>query len=47
VGQLIHEFLRLRYLGESHGHEPAQGPVPIYLRPPTPQEIAAAEEEQR
>ncbi len=44
VDQLIHEFLRLRYLGESHGHEP-QGPVPIYLRPPTPDEVRAAEME--
>ena len=42
VDQLIHEFLRLRYLGDSHGHG-AEGPVPIYLRPPTPEEIAAAD----
>ncbi|MFN2590405.1 MAG: alpha/beta fold hydrolase [Actinomycetota bacterium] len=42
VDQLIHEFLRLRYLGESHGHG-AGGPVPIYLRPPTPEEVAAAD----
>jgi 2-hydroxymuconate-semialdehyde hydrolase len=46
VDQLIHEFLRLRYLGESHGHQ-AEGPVPIYLRPPTPQEIEAADLEDR
>jgi 2-hydroxymuconate-semialdehyde hydrolase len=41
VDQLIHEFLRLRYLGESHGH-PTEGPVPIYLRRPTPEEIAGS-----
>lgn len=44
VDQLIHEFLRLRYLGETHGHQ-TEGPVPIYLRPPTPEEIAAADME--
>jgi 2-hydroxymuconate-semialdehyde hydrolase len=42
VDQLINEFLRLRYLGESHGH-PTAGPVPIYLRRPTPEEMAATE----
>jgi 2-hydroxymuconate-semialdehyde hydrolase len=42
VDQLIHEFLRLRYLGESHGHA-AEGPVPIYLRPPTPEEVMSAD----
>jgi pimeloyl-ACP methyl ester carboxylesterase len=42
VDQLIHEFLRLRYLGESHGH-PTEGPVPIYLRRPSPEEMAATE----
>jgi hypothetical protein len=40
VGQLLHEFLRLRYLGESHGH--TEGPVPIYLRRPTDEEMRAA-----
>jgi pimeloyl-ACP methyl ester carboxylesterase len=40
VGQLIHEFLRLRYLGESHGH--TEGPVPIYLRRPSDEEMRAA-----
>jgi 2-hydroxymuconate-semialdehyde hydrolase len=35
VEQLVHEFLRLRYLGESHGHGAGSGPVPIFLeRPP-------------
>jgi pimeloyl-ACP methyl ester carboxylesterase len=41
VGQLLHEFLRLRYLGESHGH--TEGPVPIYLRRPTDEEMRATE----
>jgi 2-hydroxymuconate-semialdehyde hydrolase len=44
VEQLVHEFLRLRYLGESHGHAP-EGPVPIYLRRPTSEEVAAAGED--
>jgi 2-hydroxymuconate-semialdehyde hydrolase len=35
VGQLVYEFLRLRYLGESHSHAHADGPVPVFLeRPP-------------
>ena len=34
VGPLIHEYLRSRYLGESHGH-PTDGPVRVFLeRPP-------------
>jgi len=34
VDQLVYEFLRLRYLGEPHGHAPA-GPVQVFLeRPP-------------
>jgi pimeloyl-ACP methyl ester carboxylesterase len=36
VGPMIHEFLRLRYLGERHGpHHPGTGPVRVFLeRPP-------------
>jgi 2-hydroxymuconate-semialdehyde hydrolase len=35
VGPLIHEFLRSRYLGESHAHGPDAGPVRVFLgRPP-------------
>lgn len=36
VGPLVHEFLRLRYLGERHGpHQPANGPIQVFLeRPP-------------
>ena len=34
VDQLVYEFLRLRYLGEKHGHA-AAGPVQVFLeRPP-------------
>jgi 2-hydroxymuconate-semialdehyde hydrolase len=31
VGPLVYEFLRLRYLGESHGHGPPTGPVRVFL----------------
>jgi 2-hydroxymuconate-semialdehyde hydrolase len=34
VGPLVYEFLRLRYLGESHGHGPATGPVRVFLQRP-------------
>lgn len=35
VEQLVYEFLRLRYLRESHGHGGGSGPVPVFLeRPP-------------
>jgi len=34
VGPLVYEFLRLRYLGESHGHGPPTGPVRVFLERP-------------
>jgi pimeloyl-ACP methyl ester carboxylesterase len=34
VGPLVYEFLRLRYLGESHGHGPHAGPVRVFLQRP-------------
>jgi 2-hydroxymuconate-semialdehyde hydrolase len=35
VGPLLYEFLRLRYLGESHGHGgPHAGPVRVFLERP-------------
>jgi pimeloyl-ACP methyl ester carboxylesterase len=34
VGPLVYEFLRLRYLGESHGHGPYGGPVRVFLERP-------------
>ena len=35
IPQLVFEWLRLRYAGDTHGHPSAEGPVPIYLeRPP-------------
>ena len=34
VGPLVYEFLRLRYLGESHGHGPHSGPVRVFLERP-------------
>jgi 2-hydroxymuconate-semialdehyde hydrolase len=37
VGPLIFEYLRSRYIGETHGHGHADGPVQIYVeRPPAP-----------
>jgi pimeloyl-ACP methyl ester carboxylesterase len=35
VGPLVYEFLRLRYLGESHGHGAPTGPVRVFLERPT------------
>ena len=37
VEQLMYEFLRLRYLQESHAHA-AEGPVRVFLQRPPPQE---------
>lgn len=34
VGPLVYEFLRLRYLGESHGPGPPTGPVRVFLERP-------------
>ena len=34
VGPLVYEFLRARYLGETHSHAPAGGPVPVFLERP-------------
>ncbi len=34
VGPLIHDFLRSRYLGQSHGHAHADGPVRVLLQRP-------------
>lgn len=45
VGPLLYEFLRLRYLKDSHGHvEP--GPVPVFLERPTPEQLAEADAEE-
>src|SRR5439155_242766 len=43
VGQLLYEFLRLRYLKDAHGHVEA-GPVPVFLERPTPQHRPGAAE---
>jgi pimeloyl-ACP methyl ester carboxylesterase len=34
VGPLIHEFLRVRYLGQSHTHDQQGGPVRVLLQRP-------------
>jgi 2-hydroxymuconate-semialdehyde hydrolase len=34
VGPLIHEFLRVRYLGQSHSHGQESGPVSVFLERP-------------
>jgi pimeloyl-ACP methyl ester carboxylesterase len=39
VAPIVFEFLRIRYLGESHGHAPAPTPVELgvsFERPPEP-----------
>jgi len=43
VDQLIYEFLRLRYLGESHSHAHA-GPVQVFLERPPPSGHALEDE---
>jgi len=45
VGQLLYEFLRLRYLKDAHGHVEA-GPVPVFLERPTPEQLSALEDEE-
>ena len=43
VAPLLYEFLRLRYLGESHQHpEGPTGPVPVFLHRPTDQDLRRA-----
>jgi pimeloyl-ACP methyl ester carboxylesterase len=41
VGPLLYEFLRLRYLGEPHGHAET-GPVPVFLHRPTDDDLREA-----
>ncbi len=46
VGPLVYEYLRSRYLEESHAHWQPGGPVPVFLeRPPDHVLLAISEEE--
>jgi hypothetical protein len=46
VAPIVFEFLRLRYLGESHGHGPAPTPVDLGVSFERPQKPAGLPDEE-